>query len=131
MYRPFPVSQSAMFEQSQISKSVDSSPFQRRHHGVNAHISTGHTRTKKSCIHCTRFPRNGKPLFTFSWSTLQRGLHCHLQDLIGHNLQLAGHSNFERCSKLEHWTLEDQPAQGTSGPANVTGMSWSVFFNCN
>jgi hypothetical protein len=61
MHRPFYISQSAMFEQSQVSKSVDRLPSQRRHHGVNSYSSIRYTRNKQSCIHCTRFPRYGKP----------------------------------------------------------------------
>jgi hypothetical protein len=45
-----------MFEQIQGSKSVDSLPSQWRHHGVNSHISIGHTIIKKSASTAQVFP---------------------------------------------------------------------------
>jgi hypothetical protein len=74
---------------------------------------------KSAAITC--FLWNGKPLFTFGWATVQRGIHSHFQERFGHNLQFSGASNFERRSRLGNWTLADKPEKVT--PTTTTGCS--------
>jgi hypothetical protein len=123
MHRPLSVSQHAMFEKSQISKSVDGTPAYWRHNGVIPHCCIGHTRTEQSCIHCTFPPWNGQPFFTFGWATVQRGLHSHFQERFGHNLRSPGVPNFERRSRLGHRTLahklEDRQPTITAGSSKL------------
>jgi hypothetical protein len=61
MHRPFSISQRAMFEQSKVSESVDSSPSQRRNHGVNSYIRIIYTRTNKSSSIAHIFPVMANP----------------------------------------------------------------------